>query len=992
MTMKNIYHLIYRRKHMSQSGSDTTQISILYVDDEPPFLEIGRLFLERRNGIRVATLESAYDALRELETRSYDVIISDYQMPGMNGIAFLKALRERGDSTPFIIFTGRGREEVVIEAYEEGADFYIQKGGDPGSQFAELEKKIRKAVDLHRAEKAVTESEEKYRTLVDRASQMLFLHDQHGAILDVNQKSVQCTGYSREELLSMNVTDIDPDVERRGDKRWLWQEAPVLEELIFETRHQRKDGSIYPAEVHATRVDIAGEPCILGLAADITSRKLEEATLRENEEKLQGILNNLQDIYYRTDSEGMIMMVNHSAASILGFPSVDEIIGRAASDFWADPEERKKMLRRIADEDNVSDYEATLRKADGTLFPVSVSSRLLFENPGNPVGVEGIIRDITRRKKAEERLRESEEKFRTLVENAFDGILIADFSGNILFCNHSAARIVDVPDPGRMIGTRNVMEFIAPDSKEGVIQDFRQVALGIDAYLVNYQLITDSDRMIWVECIGRRIEYEGKSSMIISMRDITRRKEADFELETTQQRLKEAHQLAEIGVWDWIMETDSMTWSEELYVIAGRDPALPALNYKEHQPLYTPASWDHLKQAIHRTLEAGEPFKLELEMVRPDGTIRNVHALGRQSLDINGNCIGLHGAVQDITERKRIEEELQKISLYTRGLIEASLDPLVTISPEGLITDVNQATEIVTGFSRKELIGSDFADYFTEPDQAGRGYAEAFTSGFVKDYPLTIRHRSGRTTDVLYNARVYTDQSGTVQGVFAAARDITERRIAEDALQTANHKLQILSSITRHDILNKIMILQAYLDLTIEEIDDPKLSAYLSEIDRAGSEIQRQIEFTRTYEELGVKKAAWQGIEELITRIPDCTIPVSADCHGYQVLADPMIERVFSNLMDNTLRHAEAADRVEVRCEEQNGDLLIIWQDDGPGVPDDLKEEIFKQGYGKNTGFGLFLAREILAITGITIHEIGVHGEGARFEIWVPAGVWKTKR
>ncbi len=229
---------------MQSPGSGDPSISLLYVDDEPALLEIVKAFLERGAGIRVDTQETAIDALRLLETQSYDAIVSDYLMPDMDGIAFLRALRERGDRTPFIIFTGKGREDVVIEAFEGGADFYIQKGGDPKSRFTGLERKVRRAVDLHRAERATRESEEKYRTMMDRASQMLFLHDQHGAILDVNQKAIESTGYSREELLSMNVADIDPDVDKRDDKRWIWKETPLTEERIFESRHRRKDGSI----------------------------------------------------------------------------------------------------------------------------------------------------------------------------------------------------------------------------------------------------------------------------------------------------------------------------------------------------------------------------------------------------------------------------------------------------------------------------------------------------------------------------------------------------------------------------------------------------------------------------------------------------------------------------------------------------------------------------------------------------------------------------
>ena len=130
-------------------------ISVLYVDDEPALLEIGKLFLEEGGAFAVDTLTSAQKALTRLDVSRYDAIISDYQMPGMDGIAFLKALRARGDTTPFIIFTGKGREEVVIQALNEGADFYLQKGGDPKPQFIELEHKLRLAVQKQRSDKTI---------------------------------------------------------------------------------------------------------------------------------------------------------------------------------------------------------------------------------------------------------------------------------------------------------------------------------------------------------------------------------------------------------------------------------------------------------------------------------------------------------------------------------------------------------------------------------------------------------------------------------------------------------------------------------------------------------------------------------------------------------------------------------------------------------------------------------------------------------------------
>ncbi len=148
---------------------------------------------------------------------------------------------------------------------------------------------------------------------------------------------------------------------------------------------------------------------------------------------------------------------------------------------------------------------------------------------------------------------------------------------------------------------------------------------------------------------------------------------------------------------------------------------------------------------------------------------------------------GLSSAFNLMTaNRKLAEEKLRAASLYARSLIEASLDPLVTISREGKITDVNKSTEEVTGYSREQLIGRDFSDYFTDPEKARAGYGKVFTQGYVTDYPLAIRHQSGKITDVLYNATIYKNEKGEIQGVFAAARDVTERKVAEQKLLAAS--------------------------------------------------------------------------------------------------------------------------------------------------------------------------------------------------------------
>ncbi|HYA60652.1 MAG TPA: MEDS domain-containing protein [Candidatus Acidoferrum sp.] len=208
-----------------------------------------------------------------------------------------------------------------------------------------------------------------------------------------------------------------------------------------------------------------------------------------------------------------------------------------------------------------------------------------------------------------------------------------------------------------------------------------------------------------------------------------------------------------------------------------------------------------------------------------------------------GEIVGSVHVAKNITERKKAEEMLREseslkvTSQYARSLIEASLDPLVTISTEGKITDVNKATEEVTGLSREELIGSDFSTYFTEPQKAKMGYKRVFTDGFARDYPLAIRHVSGRITEVLYHATVYRNEAGEVQGVFAAARDITERKRAEEALRQAHDELEQIVKERTRDLQTEIeerKVTEEELRVTTEELQE-----LTAELQRSNKELEQ---------------------------------------------------------------------------------------------------------------------------------------------------------
>ncbi len=208
---------------------------------------------------------------------------------------------------------------------------------------------------------------------------------------------------------------------------------------------------------------------------------------------------------------------------------------------------------------------------------------------------------------------------------------------------------------------------------------------------------------------------------------------------------------------------------------------------KNFADLLTPES----RAAFLATFEAfkarGWESGLEFDMVRKDGTRLPVLLSETAVKDAQDNFVVSRSTIYDNTERKKLEAQIWQAAAYTRSLIEVSLDPLVTISPDGKITDVNEATIQATGMPRTLIVGSDFSNYFTEPDKARAVYQQVFEKGFVTDYPLTLRHVSGKMMEVLYNATVYRDAAGNVAGVFAAARDVTERRKLERELERQAH-------------------------------------------------------------------------------------------------------------------------------------------------------------------------------------------------------------
>jgi PAS domain S-box-containing protein len=299
---------------------------------------------------------------------------------------------------------------------------------------------------------------------------------------------------------------------------------------------------------------------------------------------------------------------------------------------------------------------------------------------------------------------------------------------------------------------------------------------------------------------------------------------------------------------------------------------------------------------------------------------------------------------------------------------------------------INPAGAKMVGYDTpEEMIGIDLTrDLYADAQERKKFLAILSREGSVNAFPLVLMARDGQRYHVMASSHNFHDPQGNVLGVEGIMHDVTDLRQTEDALKEANRKLNLLNSITRHDVANQLTVLQGYTQLAMIKNPDPIIGDFLQKIESVAMTIGLQIEFSKTYQELGVHAPGWFNLDEILAKNKPQGILFSTSCKGVEVFADPMLEKVFANLFGNSIMHGERVSRITVRCEPADNDLLVIVEDNGVGIPLDIKQKIFKKGFGKHTGFGLFLAREILAITGISIHETGSHGKGARFEITVP--------
>jgi PAS domain S-box-containing protein len=403
-------------------------ITILYVDDEPLLLDIGKIYLEKDPQFSINTALSAKEALEKIRYQTYDAIVSDYQMPEMNGIDFLKRVRGSGNSIPFIIFTGKGREEVVIQALNEGADFYLQKGGEPKSQFAELSHKIRQSVQQRRAETSIRDLERREADIINFLPDATFAIDTHGVVIAWNRAMETMTGIRAAEILGkgdyayaipfyrerrpilIDLVLFD-DPKTAAKYPFIFREGKnLISEITIPHFNNGKGASIWfiASPLYDAKGAIAGA---IESIRDITERRRAEQALRESEERYRNVVEDQTEFISRFRPDGTHVFVNEAYCRYFGLGREDIVGHRFVPQIPAEDQAAvKSHFESLTPQHPVATVEHRIIMPDGKVRWQQWSDRAIFDDTGSLTEYQSVGRDITDRKLAEIALKEANRK------------------------------------------------------------------------------------------------------------------------------------------------------------------------------------------------------------------------------------------------------------------------------------------------------------------------------------------------------------------------------------------------------------------------------------------------------------------------------------------------------------------------------------------------------------------------------------------------------
>ncbi len=698
---------------------------------------------------------------------------------------------------------------------------------------------------------AVRESEEKFRAIFDSSTDGILLADMSSKRFYMgNEKICRMLGYRQQELSALGISDIHPEKELQYVLGQFERQAKGEIDVALDIPVKRKDGSVFYADVSSAPIHLNGNTYVVGHFRDITERRRMEAELEKSAKKLRIIIESIGDILIITDMQLNITSANEAAVRELGCSSSEELLGQSAVAQVAEKDRARVtvyMGKALAQERSGGSIEYAFVSRTGTEFDVEARTEILRDCAGKLVGLVITSRDITERKRMQEKVRESEEKLHTILESMGDGVIVLDMFGNITDANDAAVRMFEYGNKKELVG-KSAMDTIAEKDHQKCAEAIQKsIESGGTPSSLEFAMVTKGGRQFDAE-LSTSMLHDSQGNMtgfVGVIRNITERKRMEAELEKVAEKLR----IVIESIGDMLFITDL-----DLNLVNVNEAAIRALGYEDKQQL--------LGRNIVEPVDVKDRTRVAVDMGRALAGKRAegisgytlVDKSGRQFdvestteilHDCAGRTVGLIVTARDVTERKRMQQAVRASEEKLRIMFNAIKDGIVVTDMMGNIVEGNDAAFHMAGYeSLEEITGKNPVEFITEKDRPKlvEDLTEFLETGRAANHlEYTMVKKDGGEFDIELNISALHDADGNTTGFIAVERDITERKRWEDALKESEERLRAMFDSARDGIIiidlegNMLQLNDAVLKMTgysREELIGKSALAFVADDDR----------------------------------------------------------------------------------------------------------------------------------------------------------------
>ena len=794
--------------------------------------------------------------------------------------------------------------------------------------------------------------------------------------------------------------------------------------LVAESGRRYGGGDLELAEDLAARAALAVDNARLYEEAqrEISERKRAETDLRAAEVRYRALVEQMPAATYIEELDAGERVTKLTYAS----PQIEDLFGYTPREWTADPDLFVRLLHpedreRVLAEDSRTErtgepfrQEYRQYTRDGRLLWVRDEATLVRDAGGRPLYWQGVLIDITQQKRFEEDLRQSEERYRAVIERAAEGIYLIDAAtARVIDANPAFCRLLGY-SLDEVLGT-SIYDLLDHDREE-VAYNIANTPVGVSREVGERRYRRMDGSLVHVVSNGSAMVHEGRKVVSILMHDVTERKRAEEALRRSESSLRAAQAMANLGDWEYDVPSDTSRWSDELFRIFGLPVGGESPGRDQFFGLVHPGDRSAVRRTVLKMMRSGAEARLDYRILRPDGAVRSVHTEYRTNKDASGRTVGMVGTIQDITERKRSEEAVRESERRFRALFENSGDALIVHDDTGKVVDCNREAYRSLGYTREEFLTLRVKDFAVDVIPEGK------KPELGEETPWKRALRSEPGEIVGFHENVHRRKDGTtfpvevgigsidIEGrrlVFASARDITERKRAKaemeslvEELRRSNAELEQFAYVASHDLQEPLRMVSSFTQLLRRRYGgqlDETADEFIGYAVDGANRMQRLINALLEYSRLGTRGSGHVPVETgRILEAALANLRNAIEESGAEVVSESLptvlgdevqLMQLFQNLVANAIKfRGEEPPRVSVSAGRRGAEWVFSVKDNGIGIGPEYRDRIFvifQRLHGREeytgTGIGLALCKKIVERHGGKIWLESEPGKGSTF-------------